>query len=300
MKRLIVNADDFALTRGVNRGILRCYQDGIVTSTTIMANGDAFEDAVELARANAGLGVGVHLVLVGGPAVARREEISSLADENGQLPRTLLSLIRKCNLGTVPIRQIECELRAQIQRVRSAGITPTHLDTHKHAHMDPWIMKALTRVAGEYGISRVRMPFEHFSSAFGSAGGNGSGSIARRLFVIASRANYPAFRRIVRKNQMQAPDHFFGFAATGRLDRDALLRILRHLPEGINELMCHPGINDADLQKQATQLKEQRETELNALIDPSVQTEIFERGVRIISYRELNQGNGRESDAAGT
>ncbi|MGB0036758.1 MAG: ChbG/HpnK family deacetylase [Candidatus Acidiferrales bacterium] len=292
MKRLIVNADDFGITRGVNRGILRCYQDGIVTSTTIMANGDAFEDAVELARANPGLGVGVHLVLVGGCAVARREEISSLADENGQLPPTLSSLIRKCNLGRVPARQIECELRAQIERVRSAGITPTHLDTHKHAHMDPWIMKALTRVAGECGISRVRMPFEDISSAFGPVGGNGGGSIARRLFVVASLMSYPAFRYFVRRSQMHSPDHFFGFVVTGRLDGDTLLRILRHLPEGTSELMCHPGINDSDLQKQGTRLMAQRETELNALIDPSARKAISERGVRIISYRDLNQGNG--------
>ena len=133
MKRLIVNADDFGFTRGVNVGIVRAYKTGIVTSTTIMANGDAFEDAVELARANPGLGVGCHLAIVGGRRVARPSEARSLVDGEEVLPATLTQLVIKLARGSVSTDEIVREFRSQLERVMLTGIKPTHLDTHKHS-----------------------------------------------------------------------------------------------------------------------------------------------------------------------
>src|SRR5277367_3591313 len=117
MRRLIVNADDFGITRGVNRGILRSHREGIVTSATIMAAGDAFEDAVETARANPSLGVGVHIVLTGGRAVAPREKIGSLAGRQGRLPASLSRLLSKWHAGLIRRQHIENEMRAQIAKV---------------------------------------------------------------------------------------------------------------------------------------------------------------------------------------
>jgi chitin disaccharide deacetylase len=288
MKRLIVNADDFGLTRGVNRGIVRCYQDGIVTSTTIMANGDAFEDAVELARANPKLGVGVHLALVGAHAVAQRSQVGPLANENGDLPRTVSELLRKSATGVVSRQQIELEMRAQVERVLANGIRPTHLDTHKHTHMYPPVMKSLTNVARDYQIPGVRMPFENLLGLVRRFGGMRLAPLGRSTFVLTVQANRSYFRRYARANHLRTPDHFFGFAATGRLARDGVLRILRNLPEGTSELVCHPGINDSDLEAQATRLKKERETELAALTDPDVKKEIAQQGICLISYRELN------------
>jgi chitin disaccharide deacetylase len=285
MKRLIVNADDFGVTRGVNRGIIRGFREGIVTSTTIMANGEAFDDAVELARANPELGVGVHIVLIGGRALAPREQLGRLAGDNGELPKTVKSLVLKASAGLIHANEVEAEVRAQIERVRAAGITPTHVDSHKHVHLHPMVMKAIARVASEYGIKRVRIPFEDFSGAFGE---NGLKMLGRKAFVVGSRASYPSFRRIISKNQMRTPDHFFGFAATGRLAREGLLRMIRNLPEGTSELVCHPGINDAELERTGTRLREEREVELAALIDLDVKKEIVERGVHLMSFRELN------------
>lgn len=288
MKRLIVNADDFGATRGVNRGIVRCYADGIVTSTTIMASGDAFDDAAQLAKENPGLGIGVHVVLVGGRAIGRRDEIGELADAQGQLPPTLAALLRKSAAGRVRQRQMEREIAAQVQRVLASGIRPTHLDTHKHTHMYPPVMKALAKVASEYGIVNVRMPFENFRGVIDRLGGLRIGSLGRSTFVLSVQGNRSHFRRYARSTELRTPDHFFGFAATGRLAREAVLRVLQQLPDGTSELMCHPGIYDADLDAQPTRLKRERETEMAALTDTGVKQEIGARGIELISYRELN------------
>jgi hopanoid biosynthesis associated protein HpnK len=288
MKRLIVNADDFGVTRGVNRGIIRCFREGIVTSTTIMANGDAFEDAVELARANPELGVGVHVVLIGGRALAPREQVGRLAGEDGELPKTVKSLILKASARLIRASQIEAEVRAQFERVRAAGIAPTHFDSHKHAHLHPMVMRAIANVAREYGIGRVRMPFENLSGTLGLIWKSGGKMMGRKVFVVGSRASFPSFRRITEENQLRTPEQFFGFAATGQLAREGLLRLIRNLPEGTSELVCHPGINDADLARTGTRLREEREVELAALTDPDVKKEIVERGVHLMSFRELN------------
>jgi len=288
LKRLIVNADDFGVTRGVNRGIIRCHEDGIVTSTTIMANGDAFEDAVGLARARPQLGVGVHVTLVGGRATASRSEIGELADPKGDLPKTLYSLLRKSAAGRITRQHIEREIRSQIERVLAAGIRPTHLDTHKHSHMYPTVMKALTSTAQSYAISKVRMPFETFGAVLRSMGRMKLATLGRSTLVLSVQANRSHFRRYARAKALHTPDHFFGFAVTGELVRDGVLRILRALPDGTSELVCHPGYNDRDLDAQPTRLKRERETEMAALTDTDVKKEIAARGIQLISYRELN------------
>jgi len=288
MKRLIVNADDFGITHGVNRGILRCYEQGIVTSATIMANGDGFDGAAEMARAHPRLGVGVHIVLVGGRALGAQGKNGSLADDTGELPKTITALISKSRSRALFAHAVEAEIRAQIERALAGGIQPTHLDTHKHTHIYPPVMRALARVAREYNISRVRMPFESVGAVWRGLGGIRLAFSGRSAFFLASQSNRPYFRRHLRENDLRSPQHFFGFFATGRLAHKALLEIVRALPEGTSELVCHPGINDADLERQSTRLRAQRETEMAALTSPDVKQEIVERGVQLISYRELN------------
>jgi chitin disaccharide deacetylase len=288
MKRLIVNADDFGLTRGVNRGIIQSHREGIVTSATIMANGEAFEDAVELARANPSLGVGVHIVLMSGRAVAAPEKLGGLVDKKGNLPASFMQIGIKFVDAFTRSSHLEAEMRAQIERVLNAGITPTHLDTHKHLHCNIWILESLVRVAEEYRICKIRMPFEDFRSAFQFGGARGLRAAARRGFVLMSRLNYPAFLHVARRKGMRMPDDFFGFVATGQMNRDGILKIIQHLPEGTSELVTHPGICDDDLKRQPTRLLEQRTEELAALTDPFVIREIAARQVQLVSYRELN------------
>ncbi|MFY9532302.1 MAG: ChbG/HpnK family deacetylase [Candidatus Acidiferrales bacterium] len=285
---LIVNGDDFGLTRGVNAGIIQTFREGILTSATLMANGPAFEDAVELARANPQLGVGIHLCLVGGPAVASAKDIPALADRDGQLPKTLFVLLTRLSGGWIPTRQIEREFRAQIQRVLDAGIRPSHLDTHKHTHTHPRVMEALGRVANEFGIRNVRKPFEDFRTALGSHA-DGHTNTRQVISAVAAGTAAPLFRLLVRSYGLRTPDHFFGLTTTGRLCSKELLQMLELLPPGTSELMCHPGVCDEELEKYPTRLKRERQIELEALTDPDVRRAAEKRGIRLICYEELNR-----------
>ena len=166
MKELILNADDFGLTEGVNDGIIRAHREGVLTSTTLMANGLAFDHAVECARANPNLGVGCHLVLAGGVPVAPPEEIPSLVDGSGRMPRSLPAFVVRVSVGAVRAKDMEREFRAQIGKIRSAGIEPTHLDTHKHTHAHPRVMEVLAQVAQDLGITRVRKPAEYLHDSW--------------------------------------------------------------------------------------------------------------------------------------
>jgi hopanoid biosynthesis associated protein HpnK len=293
MKQLIVNGDDFGFTCGVNRGIVQAFREGILTSTTLMANGEAFEDAIELARANPRLGVGCHIVLVGGRAVAPVAEVSSLVDRQGCLPKTLAGLLLRLTSGRVHAQHLESEIRAQLRRIHSAGIDPTHLDTHKHTHMHPRVMEALARVAGEFGIRCIRRPFERIRNLLGLPGANGDRAVRLKqsAAATASRSGEPVFRRVARTYGLRTPDHFYGLSMTGLLGHKALVALLERLPEGTAELMCHPGICDEALERAPTRLKHQRECELRALVDPDVRRAVAENGIQLIGYKEFAEAH---------
>jgi len=288
MKRLIVNADDFGFTRGVNSGILRAYRDGILTSTTIMANGDAFDDAVSIAKTNPDLGVGCHLAAVGGRSVAMPDELGGLVDSEGRLPGTLGQLMIKLATGAAQSRHIEREFGAQVAKVVAAGIAPTHFDAHKHAQVLPQVIRAMTRVAGDFGIKRIRNPFGVKDGVWRSIPKGSRQAYLKQYSV--SVAVTPArlfFRRAVFAAGMKTPDFFYGVSVTGLLNRDALIKLLASVREGTTELMCHPGGYDSDLESAQTRLKQSRELELTALTDETVKNLANELGIRFINYREI-------------
>lgn len=287
MKELILNADDFGLTQGINRGIIRAHREGILTSATLMATGPAFNHAVEQARANPTLGVGCHLVLTGGSAAAPHGQIPSLVDENGRLPQSLTVLVTNVTTGRVPPIEIETELRAQIEKIRRAGIEPSHLDTHKHTHAHPTIMNALGRVAQQSGITRVRNPVEDLRDSWRSNRSDGINTVRNLAAAATVSAVASGFRVIANKYALRSPDHFLGLAVTGQLGAGALCRLIDALDEGQSEIMLHPGICDDDLARTGSRLQRQRETEMEGLLAPEVRRAVEERGVRLISYRDL-------------
>jgi hopanoid biosynthesis associated protein HpnK len=288
MKQLILNADDFGMTRGVNEGIIRAHRDGILTSTTLMANGPEFDDAVASAKLNPELGVGCHLVLVGGSAVAPKEKISSLADENGNLPESLGLFVAKLTAGLIRSKAIEREMRAQIEKIRAAGIEPTHLDTHKHTHAHPKVMESLARVGKEMGIARVRKPMENLRDSWQSTRNANPSHTLELIAAAAARTVTPWFQAIVRNYGLLTPNNFLGLAMTGSLGPVALRRMIDTLPDGSTEIMLHPGICDDDLAKSGSRLQMHRDAEMSALLDPAVKSAVVERDIRLITYRELN------------
>jgi chitin disaccharide deacetylase len=288
MKELILNADDFGFTPGVNEGILRAHRDGILTSATLMANGPAFDDAVERSKAHPKLGVGCHLVLTGGFSVAPKEEIPSLADHDGRLPHTLGALVARVSLGSVRTKDMESELRAQLEKIRRAGIELTHVDTHKHTHVHPRVMGAIGRVVREFGITRVRNPIENLADSWRMARSENAGLFQNMAASLAVRAVGSWFGAISRKYGLRSPDHFLGLAATGHLSAAGLCRLIDTVPEGRTEIMLHPGIYDAELVKSGSRLQQQRQTELDGLLATEARRAVESNHIRLISYRELN------------
>jgi predicted glycoside hydrolase/deacetylase ChbG (UPF0249 family) len=234
LKYLITNADDFGFTRDINAGIVEAHRRGILTATTLMATGPAFENAVELARQNPDLDVGVHLVLVDGEGFPPT------------IPRLLFSLSR--------IR-IYDELVRQVRKVLDTGLKPTHLDTHKHTHLLPQVFNAVTRIAEEFQIPWVRRRFGPF--------------------------------RVLPTRGCRTTDHFTGFTMTGRYGAIQLAQVIRRLPEGSTEFMCHPGLCTDELRAARTRLKESRRRELDALVSPEVRAALDESGVKLARYRDL-------------
>ncbi len=261
--RLIVNADDFGFTRDVNEGIVEAHRKGILTSTTLMANGDAFEDAIRLARQTPSLDVGCHLVLVQG---------KSVADPARDLPSSLTELASALLRRRIPVYE---ELLAQVRKIVRAGIRPTHLDTHKHTHLLPPVLGAVARLAHEFRIPWVRRPFD-----FGTEAG---ARVTKSAVAIGMRATRPGFRRTLAGLKMT--DHFAGFQTTGELRQTNLIGTLQKLPPGLTELMCHPGKLGPELRAAATRLKESREIELEALVSPDVRRTIDERQIQLVNYR---------------
>jgi hopanoid biosynthesis associated protein HpnK len=290
MKRLIINADDFGLTEGVNHGVLKAHQGGIVTSTTLLANGAAFESAVALALAAPGLGVGVHLNLSQGRPVADASRVASLLNRDGCFSGGPPGLLSSVLFGKLNRAELEREWRAQIEKVRGAGIAITHLDGHKHVHMLPGVFPIVVRLAREYGIPAVRLAIERPASLgrlLRRNGGAATRLIRQRVRAHALAALAIGCRKQLRQARIHSTAYFYGITQTGFLDRAELEAILRNLPEDTSELMCHPGYADGVLRQAGTRLVEQRERELDALTRPETRNLVAALGIRLIHYGQL-------------
>lgn len=286
MKNLIVNADDLGWTEGVNRGIAEAHRKGLVTSTSLLANGRAFSSALKIAGANPELGVGVHLNLSDGPPLAKLEQVRGLVNRAGVFeggPESLLLRIAGRNLS---LDEVEREWDAQIGRVRDAGIVPTHLDGHKHVQMLPGLFEIALRLAKKHSIRGIRVSHEESRlRSVLSAGEQNSGVLlrqgvqARGLKLLARDA-----REMADHAGLVTADYFCGIAQTGVLTREGVEHLLEKLPEGTTELMCHPGYADEELRRTGTRLQKSREMELEILTDTRIRKLVATRGIRLISY----------------
>lgn len=268
----MVNADDFGFTNDVNQGIIEAHERGILTATTLMANGDAFDDAVRRARENRSLDIGAHLVLVGG---------RSLAEADRELPPSVPRLLAAIAARRMNIYE---ELAAQVRRILDAGIRVTHLDTHKHTHLAPPVLAGVARVAEEFRIRWVRRPFDLPMTAASAGATWGKRAMSRGLAFIRG-----PFHRVLAQHQCRTTDHFAGFQITGRFRTSELVALIRVLPEGSTELMCHPGRCTGELRSARTRLKESREAELKALTAPETLRALEETGIELVNYRMLDE-----------
>src|SRR6185312_7121417 len=263
--RLILNADDFGLTRGINRAIAELHAAGVLTSATLMANGQAFDDAIEVARAHTTLGVGCHIVLTDGTPLSPPETISTLIGPDGRSFRPSLGgFFRDAMLGRISEADIAREATAQIERIQQMGIALTHLDTHKHTHILPTVARALLAVAERTGVHAIRNPFEQSWSLR-----IGRSKPMRVAQVTLMKLLRPSFLRLpqIRSGAVCTTSGTIGISATGSLDAATLRTMPDILPDGTWEFVCHPGYNDTDLDAITTRLRNSREIERLALLE---------------------------------
>jgi chitin disaccharide deacetylase len=281
MRKLIINADDFGLHTAVNKGIISGFVGGCITSTSLMPGGDAFLEAVALAKTHPKLGIGVHLMLVGGRATCSSREIPTLIDDNGFLPANYPDFLQRYLSGRVKREDIRRELTAQVQRVITVGLPITHLDSHQHMHVVPGVFEIVLDIAEQFHICALRIPAEPLFF-FGNYPFQVSRFIARAgLSVLSTLAAKQAIQRGLR-----APGHFFGMLAGGNMQPHYLLTIIDQLPEGVSEIMVHPG-TDTSLLRSFYGWDYHWQQELEALTSPLLKERMQEKKIDLVSFREL-------------
>lgn len=283
MRRLIVNADDFGLTSGVNRGIIASHEHGIVTSATLMACATKFQEAVDMASRTPQLSVGCHLLLVDASPVLDLRHVPTLATANSGAPKfrdSLASFAALAIAGRLQEDQIEAEITAQIRKLQAAGIHVSHLDSHKHTHMFPVVFRPMLRAAKICGIPAVRNPFEPLFFA-------GTKNWKRRFQLGILRSFRTKFRRALQESGVKTPNGCVGIVATGGLTQQTFRHLIEALPEGTWEFVTHPGYNDAELASVKTRLRDSRENELAILTSPETKELLQRERIELISYREF-------------
>jgi chitin disaccharide deacetylase len=271
-RRLIVNADDFGLSSGVNLGIIEAAESGVVTAASMIVNLPAFDDGVRRAQSSNTLSLGLHLNLTSGrplttaPSLTRRE-----TGEFYPLP----TLIARASLGLVHAPEIERECTAQIDRMIDFGLPPTHLDSHRHVHAHPALWPMVIKAAASRGISKVRIPREPLWANAGDLG-----ATLKKIGLLLST-------RLSRGNASgDGLRHFFGISLQGGRSFSArLFALIPELPAGTSELMTHPGHNDLGLAEH-DDYTWQREEELRVLCSGELRALIARSGIELTGFND--------------
>lgn len=289
MRRLIINADDFGFTSGVNRAIVEAHQRGVVTSSTLMANGPAFAEAAQLAKMAPQLSVGCHVVLIDGVPILAAERLPSLTVRNSpaRFSDGLKSFATRALAGRIDPDEVTAEATSQIRKLQEAGIAVSHIDTHKHTHLFPRILRPLLQAAHSRGVRALRNPFGPRFPLQSTQLLKRPSLWARYAEVRLLRTFADKFRETVAREGFATPDGTLGIEVTGILDERLFHALARSISDGTWEFVCHPGYNDADLQAAHTRLCESREAELRVLTLPAARDLLAKEGIELISYHDF-------------
>ncbi|MGD8537089.1 MAG: ChbG/HpnK family deacetylase [Candidatus Aminicenantes bacterium] len=282
MKKVIINADDFGLVQGVNEGIIKAHKEGILTSTTLMANMPGFDQAVELAGAHPNLGVGVHLNILRGQPLSPVEKVESLLSKDRCFVPSVPHLLRRILLKRIGIDEVEREFRAQVEKVKNTGLSPSHIDSEKHIHMIRPLFRIVLKIAKEYRINRVR--FIQECCLFLRPG-----QMLKSMLISLSSAS---LKKRMTNEGVRSPDRFYGVCDSGRITAAKLKKVLHRVKEGVTEIMVHPGFITQDMLELETRIgpyyiNKYREKELSALLDERLPDVIADLGIRLINFSHL-------------
>jgi chitin disaccharide deacetylase len=262
VQRVIFTADDFGLSEAVNEAVERAHRDGILNAASLMVAGPAAADAVQRAQALPSLRVGLHLVVVEGPAMLPASAIPDLVDAQGQFPSSQFRLGMNYFLRPRIRRQLAAEIRAQFAAFAATGLTLDHADAHKHMHLHPTVGRLMIDIGRGFGLRTVRVPAEPPAvlARCGTRVGLGGHALYQWTRLL---------RRRVRAAGLATTDHCFGLAWSGHMTPERVRRLIAELPEGTSEIYLHPAVvRDAALQRLMPHYE--HEAELAALLDPAV------------------------------
>lgn len=283
MTRLIINGDDFGATSSINRAVVRAFRRGILTSCSLMVGEQGFHEAARMAGDAEGLAVGLHLVAVMGRSVLPPDQIPTLVDHQGRFRTNPVGSGLVCFFSRRARRELRHEIRAQFERFLSTGLRMSHVDSHLHFHLHPVIFRMAVELCREYGARGMRVPEDDpdFLPAFRGGISFGQRSMSRlfRIFVRRMKARLSS-------EGMVYPKRVFGHLMAGRMDREYVLHLLDHLPEGDYEIYFHPDESEGNSAQ-----AEQRRREFKILLDSDVKSRIADRGLQPIHYGHLAQAS---------
>lgn len=281
-KYLVVIADDFGLTKGVNSGIVEGFQRGLITGASLMVSGDAFEDAVQKAKENPELAVGIHLTLAAGKSLLPPRQIPTLVDEEGNFYPGYISFFYYLSLGKIRRRDIQQELQAQIEKFLDTGLKISHLDAHLHIHLHPSLISLVLHLAQKYRVSYIRCSEEM--------------RVKEKRWVLSPWIKTEALRlaagmarKKILKAGLKTSTYFYGIYHSGCFTEETWLTFLPQVKEGITEVMCHPGYEDEELYQQVVDPTYRRKDELKSLTSPKVKEMIARLNIELTNYLKLEQ-----------
>lgn len=271
---VVINADDFGLSPSVNRAIIQAHQRGVLTSTSLMVTGDAFEEAVALAKANPNLAVGLHLVLTCGKSALPPRQVPHLVNAQGEFSNSAAWAGLRYQFSRAARRELKQEIRAQLEKFRQTGLPLSHVDGHLHLHVHPLVLRYLAELAPEFGIRYVRLPYEELKFTLNL---DRSNLLNKLLWSAVFGKLHQTGKRILQSQGIDCPDRVYGLLQTGQISEDYLLRLIPQIRADRVELYAHPD----DTPDSAGY------TELQALLSDRVRSQLTQQGLQRINYLQL-------------
>jgi chitin disaccharide deacetylase len=280
-RRVIITGDDFGLAPGVNAAIVQAHREGLLTSASLIINGPAEQEAVDLARAHPDLSVGLHLSLIQGRGVLPRRHIPHLVDAMGNFRDDPVGAGLTYFFSRRARQEIRAELEAQMEKMLAAGLRPRFLNGHLNIHLHPAVWPEVRRLAAHYATPAVRLARENLGvTLFLNRQRLASKTMHALIFAWLSR------RAAKNLGNLKANDHLFGLLNDGAMDAAFLLGLLPRLAPGVTEIYCHPATGQ-DQEKLPWPGHYRPQAELAALISPKV-AEVFQRlNLELISFADL-------------
>lgn len=282
--RLIVNGDDFGASSGVNHAVIRAYQEGILTSSSLMVGENGFEEAVQMVRDAGGPAVGLHVTAVLGRSVLKPSLIPTIVNGEGRFASDPVRAGLLYYFSKRARAELAREIRAQFERFLSSGLTPTHVDSHTHLHLHPVLFDIMVGLCREFGVRRMRVPED---DPVLSAGRHGGCSPRQRGAVLLFGVFTRRMKARLAREGFVFPQRVLGHLLTGRIDKAYVLHIMNHIPEGDFEIYFHPEVSRPNSWAGSARLQRYREFDL--LVDPDVKACVRRRAIQLIHYGQLDR-----------